>query len=110
MLRNILVFLNRNYLVFLNRKNWSICSGIRCSLSPESPLTSILTFGGIKYDVDCKSRKYDKQFHLHVNGLGEFTFDETGENMVYSTIDYDSKLLKKLHNIVEVWERRFHYF
>ena len=73
-------------------------------------LTSILTFGGIKHDVDCKSRKYDKQFHLHVNGLGEFTFDETGENMVYSTIDYDSKLLKKLHNIVEVWERRFHYF
>jgi hypothetical protein len=33
-----LVFLNRNYLVFFSRKKWSICSGIRWSLSPESPI------------------------------------------------------------------------
>ena len=73
-------------------------------------LTSLLTYNGMKYDVDCKERKYDKIYHLNVDGLGDFTFDEKSKKLLYATRGHDTLLLKKLTNIVEAWERQFSDF
>lgn len=76
----------------------------------DRTLRSILTYNESKYDVDCKERKYDKRYHLHVDGLGDFTFDEKSKKLLYATKAYDTLLLKKLTNIVDVWEKQFSDF
>ena len=73
-------------------------------------LTSLLTYNNKKYDVDCKERKYDKRYHLHVDGLGDFTFDENSKKLLYASKPYGTLLLKKMTNIVDVWEKQFSDF
>ena len=76
----------------------------------DRTLRSILTYNERKYDVDCKERKYDKRYHMHVDGLGDFTFDENSKKLLYATKPYDTLLLKKMTNIVDVWEKQFSNF
>lgn len=56
------------------------------------------------FTFECLSRKWDKRYSFEHPDLGLVVFDENGEMLIFTTIDYTREEINKFKRFVIAWQ------
>ena len=71
---------------------------------PESTLSAIVKLNHGNFTFECLSRKWDKRYRFEHPDLGLVVFDENGEMLIFTTIDYTREEINELKSFVIAWQ------
>ena len=72
--------------------------------NPESTLSVIVKLTHGNFTFECLSRKWDKRYRFEHQDLGLVVFDENGEKLIFTTIDYTPEEVNELKRFVIAWK------
>lgn len=71
---------------------------------PESTLSAIVSLKHGIFTFECLSRKWDKRYRFEHPDLGLVIFDENGEKLIFTTIEYSREEIKEFKRFVIGWK------
>jgi len=71
---------------------------------PESILSAILSLKHGNFTFECLSRKWDKRYRFEHPDLGLVVFDENGEKLIFTTIDYTREEVNEFNGFLIGWK------
>ena len=71
---------------------------------PKSTLSAIVKLNHGNFTFECLNRKWDKRYRFEHPDLGLVIFDENGEKMIFTTVDYSRKELNEFKRFVIAWQ------
>ncbi len=72
---------------------------------PESILSAIVSLKQGNFTFECLSRKWDKRYRFEHPDLGLVVFDENGEILIFTTIDYTREEINEFKRFVIGWKQ-----
>lgn len=71
---------------------------------PESTLSVIVKLTHGNFTFECLSRKWDKRYRFEHPDLGLVIFDENGEKLIFTAIDYTREEINEFKRFVIAWQ------
>lgn len=71
---------------------------------PESIRSAVVRLKENDFIFECLSRKWDKRYRFEHPVLGLVIFDESGENLLFTTITYTNEEIKEFKRFVIAWQ------
>lgn len=71
---------------------------------PESTLSAIVSLKQGNFTFECLSRKWNKHYRFEHPDLGLVIFDENGEKLIFTTIDYTREEINEFKRFVIAWQ------
>jgi hypothetical protein len=71
---------------------------------PESTLSAIVSLKQGNFTFECLSRKWDKRYRFEHPDLGLVIFDENGEKLIFTTIEYTIEEINEFKRFVIAWQ------
>lgn len=70
----------------------------------ESTLSAIVKLNHGNFTFECLSRKWDKRYRFEHPDLGLMIFDENGEKLIFTTIEYTREEINEFKRFVIGWK------